>query len=370
MIPFNRPYVSGKELEYISDAVQRSGLASEDHYSQAARQRLQSLSQSPAVLLTPSCTHALEICALLLDIQPGDEIIMPSFTFVSAANAFVLRGARIVFVDIHPDTMNIDEGLIEAAITPRSRALVLMHYAGVACNMEAIMEVCQAHQLYVIEDAAQAIGAYYKGRHLGSIGHLGTLSFHYTKNIQCGEGGALLINDERMLARAEILREKGTNRKQFMRGEIDKYSWVDIGSSYLLSELNAAFLLAQLEQVEAVNKRRLAHWRRYAEYLVEFCSTNFSADCQHNAHTFFIKCQDSEDRQALIHYLAQQGIKATFHYVPLHSAEAGRRFGHFHGQDRFTTAESERLLRLPMYYELEHIDLISKHILRFYGKAP
>ena len=368
MIPFNQPYLSGKELEYISDAMQRSGLASEGHYSQAARQQLQAFSRSPAVLLTPSCTHALEICALLLDIQPEDEIIMPSFTFVSAANAFVLRGARIVFVDIHPNTMNIDERLIEAAITPRTRAVVLMHYAGVACNMEVIMELCHAHNLFVIEDAAQAIGAYYKGRHLGSIGHLGTISFHYTKNIQCGEGGALLINDERLLARAEILREKGTNRKQFMRGEIDRYSWVDVGSSYLLSELNAAFLLAQLEQVEAVNQRRLEHWHCYAECLGDWSFTSIPADCQHNAHTFFIKCKDIQDRQVLIRYLADLGVQTAFHYVPLHSAEAGRRFGRFHGQDRFTTSESERLLRLPMYYELEQMERISKYILRFYGK--
>ena len=310
--------------------------------------------------MTPSCTAALELAALLLDIRPGDEVIMPSYTFVSTANAFVLRGAEIVFVDIRPDTMNIDERLIEAAITPRTRAIVPVHYAGVACEMDAIMAVARKHQLYVVEDAAQGVRAFYMDRPLGSIGHLSAFSFHETKNYTSGgEGGLLSINEQAFVDRAEILREKGTNRSLFLRGAVDKYSWVDVGSSYLPTELQAAYLWGQLEKVDQINQQRLAAWEHYRvgfadlerEGVLELPS--IPPGCQHNAHMFYVKAANINERTDLIAYLKDAGVQAAFHYVPLHSARAGRCFGRFFGEDRYTTLESERLLRLPLWYGID-----------------
>jgi len=326
--------------------------------------------------MTPSCTHALEMAALLVDIHPGDEVIMPSYTFVSTANAFALRGAKIVFVDIRPDTMNIDETKIEAAITPETKAIVPVHYAGVACEMDTIMQIADRHNLAVIEDAAQGMMSSYKGRALGTIGHLGTYSFHETKNYTSGgEGGLLLINDKRWIERAEIIREKGTNRSQFFRGEVDKYTWVDLGSSYLPSELQAAYLYAQLLEAEKINRNRLDSWQFYFEGFEELEQKgdierpSIPPECRHNAHMFYIKTKDLQERSALLQYLKQNDVLAVFHYVPLHSAEAGRKYGCFHGEDRYTTAESERVVRLPLYYGItrEEQKKVIYHVTQFYA---
>lgn len=299
------------------------------------------------------------MAALLIDIQPGDEVIMPSYTFVSTANAFVLRGATIVFVDVRPDTLNIDETQIEAAITPKTRAIVPVHYAGVACEMDTIMALAAKHQLYVIEDAAQGVMSQYKGRALGTIGHIGCFSFHETKNYTAGgEGGATLINEAKLIERAEIIREKGTNRSQFFRGQVDKYTWRDIGSSYLMADLQAAYLWAQLEAAERINQQRLRLWQNYYDALQPLAASGrialpaVPASCRHNAHMFYLKLRDSEDRQALINWMKEAEILTVFHYIPLHSSPAGTRFGRFHGTDAFTTRESERLLRLPLFYNL------------------
>ncbi|MGM9615282.1 MAG: dTDP-4-amino-4,6-dideoxygalactose transaminase, partial [Oscillospiraceae bacterium] len=314
------------------------------------------------VLLTTSGTHALEMAALLSGLEPGDEVILPSYTFSSTANAFVLAGAKLVFVDIRPDTMNIDETLIEDAITDRTRVICVMHYAGVACEMDEILAIAARHNLLVVEDAAQAVLAYYKGRALGSIGDFGCYSFHETKNYSMGEGGALLLRDDDG-GRAEILREKGTNRSQFFRGMVDKYTWVDYGSSYLPSELNAAYLYGQLQIAEEINNARLRAWNLYHELLTPLeqagrvALPHIPADCTHNAHMFWLKAKDLTERTALIAHLKENGVGSVFHYIPLHSAPAGRRFGRFHGEDRYTTAESERLLRLPMYYGLTDADV-------------
>ncbi|HBT29627.1 MAG TPA: dTDP-4-amino-4,6-dideoxygalactose transaminase, partial [Erwinia persicina] len=314
---------------------------------------------SRKVLLTPSCTASLEMAAILIDIQPGDEVIMPSYTFVSTANAFVLRGATIVFVDVRPDTMNIDERLIEAAITDRTKAIVPVHYAGVACEMDTIMALAKKHQLWVVEDAAQGVMSTYKGRALGSIGHIGCFSFHETKNYTAGgEGGATLVNDATLVERAEIIREKGTNRSQFFRGQVDKYTWRDIGSSYLMADLQAAYLWAQLEAAERINQQRLRLWQNYADALQPVAArgriglASLPADCEHNAHMFYLKLRDHDDRSALIAWLKEAEIMAVFHYIPLHSSPAGQRFGRFHGEDHFTQSESDRLLRLPLFYNL------------------
>jgi dTDP-4-amino-4,6-dideoxygalactose transaminase len=367
MIPFNRPYLNGSELDHIKAVLSSDKYSGDGAATKAATQSLRELTGAKKVLLTTSCTHALEMAALLMDISPGDEVIMPSFTFVSTANPFVLRGARIVFIDIHPDSMNINESLIRAAITPRTRAIVPVHYAGVSCNMKLIMEIAKEHNLVVIEDAAQCIDAYDEKIHLGTIGHLGALSFHDTKNINCGEGGALLINDEKFFERAEIIREKGTNRSKFLRGEVDKYTWVDMGSSYLVSDLNAAFLLAQLESVKDVTARRMGLWNRYVERLKGRIEFTAETSTRHNAHIFFIKLADIDERQALMDHLRLKKIYTTFHYVPLHSAEAGIKSGRFHGEDRYTTKESERLLRLPLFYSLtvEQVDQVCDEILSF-----
>ncbi|HET7577644.1 MAG TPA: dTDP-4-amino-4,6-dideoxygalactose transaminase [Bacillales bacterium] len=374
MIPFNKPARVGNEKGYIRIAMENRKLAGNGPFSEKCSRWLEEHFDCHKVWMTPSCTDALEISAILAGIGQGDEVIMPSYTFVSTANAFVLRGARIVFVDIRPDTMNIDETLIESAVTDETKAIVVVHYAGVSCEMNAINQIAEKYGLLVIEDAAQAMMGKYHGQALGTIGELGTYSFHETKNFTSGEGGALLLNEDRFTERAEIIREKGTNRSRFFRGQVDKYTWVDQGSSYLMSELNAAYLYAQLERAKAINRNRLKSWRYYARVLAPLAEQGkielpyIPAGCRHNGHMFYIKTKDLEERSALIHYLKERGIMAVFHYVPLHSSPAGKQFGRFHGKDHFTTKESERLLRLPMYYGLKKsdIDLITEHIRSFY----
>ena len=359
MIPFNAPPIVGSEVEYMQSAMASGKLCGDGGFTRRCQQWMEQHFGSKKVLLTPSCTASMEMAALLIDIQPGDEVIMPSYTFVSTANAFVLRGAVIVFVDVRPDTLNIDETLIEAAITEKTRAIVPVHYAGVACEMDSIMALAAKHQLFVIEDAAQGVMSQYKGRALGTIGHIGCFSFHETKNYTAGgEGGATLINDAKLVERAEIIREKGTNRSQFFRGQVDKYTWRDIGSSYLMADLQAAYLWAQLEAAERINQQRLRLWQRYYDALQPLAAAGrielpvVPVNCLHNAHMFYIKLRDSDDRQALINWMKEAEILTVFHYIPLHSSPAGERFGRLHGDDRFTTKESERLLRLPLFYNL------------------
>ena len=359
MIPFNQAAVIGTEEKYIAEALKSRMLCGDGPFHRKCHQWFETTLPCKKAFLTTSCTHALEMAAILIDIKSGDEVIMPSYTFVSTANAFVLRGAKIVFVDIRPDTMNIDETLIEAAITDKTKAIVPVHYAGVGCEMNAIMDIAYKHNLFVIEDAAQGMMSTYKGKSLGTIGHLGTFSFHETKNYTCGEGGLLIVNDEQFIERAEIIREKGTNRTQFFRGAVDKYSWVDLGSSYLPSELNAAYLWGQLEHAEEINSDRLASWDRYYEGLKKLQSKGFielpvvPKDCVHNAHMFYVKVADLETRTKLLECLKENDIGAVFHYVPLHSAPAGLKFSVFNGKDKFTTKESERVIRLPIYYGLK-----------------
>ncbi|TNV13327.1 dTDP-4-amino-4,6-dideoxygalactose transaminase [Buttiauxella sp. B2] len=359
MIPFNAPPVVGTEIEYMQAAMGSGKLCGDGGFTRRCQQWMEHRFSSKKVLLTPSCTASLEMAALLLNIQPGDEVIMPSYTFVSTANAFVLRGAKVVFVDVRPDTMNIDETLIEAAITEKTRAIVPVHYAGVACEMDTIMAIANKHNLFVVEDAAQGVMSTYKGRALGTIGHIGCFSFHETKNYTAGgEGGATLINDSSLIERAEIIREKGTNRSQFFRGQVDKYTWRDIGSSYLMADLQAAYLWAQLEAAEKINQQRLKLWHAYYDALAPLANAgriklpSIPKDCVQNAHMFYIKLRDIDDRSALIAYLKEAEILAVFHYIPLHDCPAGEKFGYFHGEDRFTTQESERLLRLPLFYNL------------------
>jgi len=363
MILFNIPPTIGCELDKLKDAILcNKKLCGDGIFTKKCNELIEKQTLTPKALITTSCTHALEMAAILCDIQPGDEVIMPSFTFVSTANAFVLRGAKCVFVDIRPDTMNIDERLIEAAITPKTKAICPVHYAGVCCEMDVIMDIANRHNLYVIEDAAQGVGSFYNGKSLGAIGDLGAFSFHETKNITCGEGGALLINDERFTERAEIIREKGTNRSRFFRGQVDKYTWVDMGSSWLPSELNAAYLFAQLENVEKINNNRVQTWNFYYERLMPLVAKRtielpfIPQKCEHNAHMFYVKVKDINERTKLIKYLRDHGIQAVFHYIPLHSAPAGKVLGRFHGDDIFTTKESERILRLPLYYNISEED--------------
>jgi len=363
MILFNIPTITGNEQAYIQKAIVGGKLSGDGEFTKLSNSWMEKNFDTLKTLLTTSCTHALEMAAILADIKEGDEIIMPSYTFVSTANAFVLRGATIVFVDIRPDTMNMDETLIEAAITPKTKAIVPVHYAGVSCEMDTIMEIAKRYNLIVIEDAAQGVMSQYKGRYLGTIGHLGCYSFHETKNYNCGEGGALLANHASYIERAEIIREKGTNRSRFFRGQVDKYTWVDVGSSYLPSEINAAFLYAQLEQAGEINDNRLESWKNYYMGLAELAKKGYIQlphvpdGCTHNAHMFYIKCSSIDERTRLIDYLKNCGIQSVFHYIPLHSSEAGHKYGRFHGEDRYTTKESEKLLRLPLYYKLPLSDL-------------
>lgn len=374
MIHFNVPPYTGNEIAYVNQAIESHKICGDGEFTKRVSQWLVERTNSKKVLLTTSCTHALEMAAFLADIQPGDEVIMPSYTFVSTANAFVLRGAQIVFVDIRPDTMNIDEKLIEVAITPRTKAIVPVHYAGVACEMDTIMDIAGKHHLAVIEDAAQAMMSEYKGKALGTIGNYGCYSFHETKNYSMGEGGAIFVNDDEQYERAEIIREKGTNRSKFFRGQIDKYTWVDEGSSYLPSELNVAYLYAQLMMADAINDDRVASFRAYYERLTPLQRKGcielpyIPDDCKMNGHMFYIKCKDIDERQALIQFLNERDINTVFHYIPLHTSPAGSQFGRFYGEDRYTTRESERLLRLPMWFGLgtDNIDKVTEGIKEFY----
>lgn len=373
-IPFNKPPYIGKESEYVLDAVNKGHISGDGEYTKKCAKKLEELSGTKRALLTTSCTHATEMAALLSDIKPGDEVIMPSYTFVSTADAFVLRGATPVFVDIRPDTMNIDETLIEDAITSKTKAIVPVHYAGVGCEMDTIMDIARRHNLTVIEDAAQAIVSTYKGKALGTYGDFGCYSFHETKNISMGEGGALLIQNEDLVEPAEIIREKGTNRAKFFRGQIDKYTWVNYGSSYLPSDMNAAYLWAQLENIDIIQKKRLSVWNRYKEGLSELEKKEYIEfgaipdECTNNAHMFYIKVRDLENRTDLLKFLKENGIQAVFHYVPLHSAPAGRKFGRFNGEDRYTTKESERLIRLPLFYSItdEEVEYIIEKLKAYY----
>lgn len=374
MISFNVPPYVGKEKEYVSQAIDNHKICGDGEFTKKCSKWIEEKTGTEKALLTTSCTHATEMAALLCDVQPGDEIIMPSYTFVSTADAFVLRGAKAVFVDIRPDTMNIDEKKIEGAITKKTKAIVPVHYAGVSCEMDTIMDIARRHNLCVIEDAAQGVMSKYKGKALGTIGDFGCYSFHETKNYSMGEGGALLIKNADMIESAEILREKGTNRSKFFRGQIDKYTWVNYGSSYLPSELNAAYLWAELEEADKVNENRLASWNHYYEGLSELSELGkidlpvVPEGCEHNAHMFYIKAKDLEERTRLISFMKEQGVGCVFHYIPLHSAPAGRKFGRFYGEDVYTTRESERLMRLPMYYglEAEQIDYVIEKIKEFY----
>ncbi len=379
--PFNKPFIIGKELEFIADAVHRGQLAGDGYYTKQCHAWMESHYQAKKVLLTHSCTAALEMAGMLVDLIPGDEVILPSYTFVSTANAFVLRGAVPVWCEIREDTLNIDESKIEALITPWTKAIVAVHYAGVACEMDTIMAIARKHNLLVIEDAAQGVHATYKGRYLGTIGHLGSYSFHETKNFISGEGGALVINDERFLERAEIIREKGTNRSKFFRGEVDKYTWVDMGSSFLPSELIAAFLYAQLEKTDEITRKRLAIWNQYREGLQALEDQGrlrlprIPADCVHNAHMFYILLKDADTRQALIQHLKSNNIHSVFHYVPLHSSPAGLQFTRKTCHLPVTDDLSSRLLRLPCFYELSGIEIsktiqtISEYIQRVNGRT-
>lgn len=373
MINFNVPPFICKELDYIKTAIENRKICGDGEFTKKCNKWFEDNFKTSKALLTTSCTHALEMAATLCDIKPGDEVIMPSFTFVSTADAFVMRGAKIVFVDIRPDTMNIDENLIEAAITDKTKAIVPVHYAGVACEMDKIMEIAKKYNLYVVEDAAQGVMSTYKGKSLGTIGDFGCYSFHETKNYSMGEGGALLIRDKEMIEKAEIIREKGTNRSKFFRGQIDKYTWVDWGSSYLPSEINAAYLWAQLEEADKINEDRLKSWNVYYENLkileekgyIEL--PNIPTGCIHNAHMFYIKTKDIKERTKLIEKLKENDILAVFHYIPLHSSPAGIKFGHMFGEDKYTTNESERLLRLPMYFNIGNdINKIIIEINNFY----
>lgn len=377
MIVFNVPPYIGKETEYIKEAIVKNNkICGDGPFTKKCSNWLENKFHTEKALLTTSCTHALEMAALLCDIKEGDEIIMPSYTFVSTADAFVMRGAKIVFVDIRPETMNINEDLIEAAITERTKAIVPMHYAGVSCEMDKIMDIAKRHNLFVVEDAAQGVMSTYKGKPLGAIGDFGCYSFHETKNYSMGEGGALLIQNDKFIERAEIIREKGTNRSKFFRGQIDKYTWVDIGSSYLPSELNAAYLYAQLEEAEMINDTRMAVWNQYYDGLSELSKDGIidlpfiPEDCTHNAHMFYIKAKDIEERTCLINHLKENNISPAFHYIPLHSSPAGMKLGEFSGEDIYTTKESERLLRLPLYYGLkvEEVSYIIEKIKDFYLK--
>lgn len=375
MTNFNEPPYMGTELEYIKKAIENKKICGDGEFTKKCSQWIEDKTGVNKVLMTTSCTHATEMAALLLDIKPGDEVIMPSYTFVSTADAFVIRGAKAVFVDVRPDTMNIDEKLIENAITDKTRAIVPVHYAGVACEMDTIMDIANRNNLAVVEDAAQGIMASYKGRALGSIGDFGCFSFHETKNYSMGEGGALLIRDEDYVEKAEIIREKGTDRSKFFRGQVDKYRWVEYGSSYLPSELNAAYLWAQLEQAEAINNNRLNSWNSYYEQLKELQDKGkielpyIPEGCEHNAHMFYIKAGNLAERTELIKTLKENDILSVFHYVPLHSAPAGIKYGRMAGEDKYTTKESERLLRLPMYYGLDEKDIekITDVIKKFYA---
>lgn len=362
MIPFNIPPFVGKEFDYMKEAVSNHKICGDGPFTKKCDAWLEERFETPKAMLTTSGSTALDMAALLCDLKPGDEVILPSFTFSSTANSFVLAGATLVFVDIRPDTMNIDESKIEAAITDKTRVIVPMHYAGVACEMDTIMDIARRHNLLVVEDAAQAVMSTYKGQPLGTIGDFGCFSFHETKNYSMGEGGAILINNEKYIERAEILREKGTDRSKFYRGQVDKYTWIDFGDSYLQSDLNAAYLWAQLEIADEINENRLTTWNAYDEAFRpleeqgKFELPVIPDGCVHNAHMYYIKCKDLEERTNFISFMKEHDVNTVFHYIPLHSAPAGLKFGRFNGVDEYTTKESERLVRLPMYYGMTDED--------------
>jgi dTDP-4-amino-4,6-dideoxygalactose transaminase len=376
MIPFNKPALTGLELDFIKDAMSGGSISGDGKYSQKCSAWFEKKLKCKKALLTTSCTHALEMAALLIDIHPGDEVIMPSYTFVSTANAFVLRGAKIVFVDVRPDTMNIDESLIESAITTKTKAIVPVHYAGVSCAMDDIMRIAHKYNLYVIEDAAQGMMAEYDGKPLGTIGHFGTYSFHESKNYtSAGEGGLLIINDAKFVEKAEIIREKGTNRTQFFRGEVAKYSWVGIGSSYLLNDISAAYLWGQLQIADEINKKRLSVWNTYYQSLMALEEQSYlelpvvPEECRHNSHMFYVKVKDLGLRTRILEYLKSHEIWAVFHYIPLHDSIAGRQYSRFSGHDVFTTKESNRLFRLPIFYNIkeQEVNYILERMLQYGG---
>lgn len=377
MIGFNIPPMVGDEEKYVIEAIRNRKICGDGVFTKKCSKWMEEKFNASRVLLTTSGTSALEMATLLLDIKPGDEVIMSPFTFVSTANAFVLRGAKIVFVDIRPDTMNIDEKLIEKAITPKTKAVVPVHYAGVGCEMDTIMEIARKHNIKVVEDAAQGVMSKYKDKYLGTIGDIGCYSFHETKNYSMGEGGAIVFADNRYVEDAEIIREKGTNRSKFYRGQVDKYTWVECGSSYLPSEINAAYLWPELQVAEEINKNRLETWNIYNNGLEELESEGFierpfiPKECQHNAHMFYIKTKDLEERSNLISFLKKNDIQAVFHYIPLHTSPAGLRYGRFSGEDKYTTRESERLMRLPMYYNMAREDThkVIEKVKEFYKKG-
>ena len=363
MIPFNVPPNVGSELEYIKQAIESKKICGDGQFTKLCNEWMENRFNAPKVLLTTSGTTALDMALLLCDIEPGDEVILPSYTFSSTATAPVLAGARLVFVDIRPDTMNIDETKIEAAITDKTKVIIAMHYAGVACEMDTIMDIARRHNLKVVEDAAQGVMSTYKGQPLGTIGDFGCYSFHETKNYSMGEGGAIVINDPRYIEKAEILREKGTNRAKFFRGQVDKYTWVDFGDSYLPSDINAAYLWAQLQKADEINNDRLNTWNAYYHAFKPLADAGkidipyIPKDCVHNAHMFYLKFKDLEQRTDFMTYMKENGVVCSFHYVPLHSAPAGLKFGRFYGDDVYTTKESERLTRLPMYYGIGKNDV-------------
>lgn len=363
MIHFNVPPFTGKELDYMKEAIENHKICGDGPFTKKCDEWMENRFKAKKVMLTTSGSSALDMAAMLCGIEPGDEVILPSFTFSSTANAFVLAGAKLVFVDIRPDTMNIDENKIEDAITSKTKVLCVVHYAGIACEMDKIMEIARKYNLKVVEDAAQAVMSTYKGKALGTIGDFGCFSFHETKNYSMGEGGAIIINNDNFIEKAEILREKGTNRAQFFRGQVAKYNWVDFGDSYLASDLNAAYLWAQLEMADEINQNRIDTWNEYQKAFKELEEKNIvelptvPKGCVHNAHMFYIKCKDLETRQNYINYMRKNDILCVFHYVPLHSAPAGVKFGHFSGIDEHTTADSDRLVRLPMYYNISKSDL-------------
>ena len=373
MIQFNIPPYTGREMDYIKEAIEKRKICGDGEFTKRCNQWIEKQSGTTKALLTTSCTHATEMAAILCGIQPGDEVIMPSYTFVSTADAFVLRGAKAVFVDIRPDTLNIDEKLIENAVTEKTKAIVPVHYAGISCEMDTIMDIARKYNLKVVEDAAQGVMSYYKGQALGTIGDFGCLSFHETKNLSMGEGGALLIKDQDMIEKAEIVREKGTNRSKFFRGQIDKYTWIDAGSSYLPSELNAAYLWAQMEMAKDIYDDRMSSWNAYYEGLRDLRDKGVleipvvPESCVHKAHMFYIKVSDLEERTKMIDYLKEHDVNAVFHYIPLHTAPAGVKYGEFRGEDRYTTKESERLIRLPLYYGLgKDVEKVIDAVRKFY----
>ena len=376
MINFNVPPLVGKEFDYIQEAIASHKICGDGAFTKKCHAWMEDRFKSSKILLTTSGSSALDMAALLCNIQPGDEVILPSFTFSSTANSFAIYGAKLVFVDVRPDTMNIDESLIESAITDKTRVIVPVHYAGVACEMDTIMDIARRHNLLVVEDAAQGVMSTYKGKALGTIGDVGCYSFHETKNYSMGEGGAVSVNNPEMIERAEILREKGTNRAKFFRGQVDKYNWVDIGDSFLPSELNAAYLYAQLEKADEINADRLNSWEEYNKAFKPleekglFSLPVVPEDCVHNAHMYYLKCRSLDERTDFINFLKERGVMAVFHYVPLHSAPAGLKFGRFHGEDKYTTADSDRLVRLPMYYGLSEEDrnTVIEVVKEFYSK--